>query len=216
MEMIKLKTLEGELIDLPIDQGDNNFIDLKKEYTIDNCSEELRQLILENYHDINTNHDWFDFIYEDFKNICDIIGIKVKNIYFSGFSSQGDGACFTGYYDYKQGSYKNIKEFAPHDEELHEIVLNLSKIQKLNFYKLESEITHNDHYYHYNSIGIEIYNNHSSQYEGIQELEIEIRNLCKWLYKQLEENYDCLVSTEAIIETLQANEYKFNGRGEII
>lgn len=40
--------------------------------------------------------DWWDCAYSDFKERMRGIGIEVDKMYFSGFWSQGDGACFEG------------------------------------------------------------------------------------------------------------------------
>lgn len=68
--------------------------------------------LLEKYRDTNVQHDWWDFIYEQFVEKLKEIGIEVETgaqqtrsgrvvhhpqIFFSGFWSQGDGACFAGY-----------------------------------------------------------------------------------------------------------------------
>jgi len=55
-----------------------------------------RDEILDKYRQFNIEHQWWDSTYEDFKSDMEDIGIDVDKIYFSGFSSQGDGACFEG------------------------------------------------------------------------------------------------------------------------
>lgn len=40
--------------------------------------------------------DWWDSTYDCFKERMTAIGISVDKMYFSGFCSQGDGACFEG------------------------------------------------------------------------------------------------------------------------
>ena len=73
--------------------------------------------------------DW-EFVYEDAAEVADILGIDLRqrrvqlmggghryepSIYFSGFWSQGDGACFEGTYRYAKGATKKIREYAPQD-----------------------------------------------------------------------------------------------------
>jgi hypothetical protein len=56
-----------------------------------------RDEILDKYRQWNVEHvDWGDCVYETFK--CDMaaIGVRVDKMFFSGFWSQGDGACFEG------------------------------------------------------------------------------------------------------------------------
>lgn len=75
-------------------------------------SEERRDALLEKHRNTNVEHvEWWDSVYEQFvedcveKGICvDYYNIKTvsgkpavrPSIYFSGFCSQGDGACFGG------------------------------------------------------------------------------------------------------------------------
>ena len=42
--------------------------------------------------------DWHEFVIDGAKEVGALLGIEIDNIWFSGFSSQGDGACFTGSY----------------------------------------------------------------------------------------------------------------------
>jgi hypothetical protein len=59
-----------------------------------------REEILDKYRDWNVNHvDWWDCVEETFKSDMSAIGICVDKIHFSGFWSQGDGACFEGAVD---------------------------------------------------------------------------------------------------------------------
>lgn len=56
-----------------------------------------RTALLEKYRDINVNHhDWWDCVESDFVEDMKAVGITVSQLNFSGFWSQGDGACFAG------------------------------------------------------------------------------------------------------------------------
>ena len=57
-------------------------------------------------------------------------------IWFSGFWSQGDGACFEGRYAYAPRASLRIRDYAPRDTELHRIADALQALQRLNFYQL--------------------------------------------------------------------------------
>ena len=61
-------------------------------------SPERRNKLLEQYRyrEVDDGCEWWDFIEEQFEEQCLEVGIRVDNMYFSGFSSQGDGACFEG------------------------------------------------------------------------------------------------------------------------
>lgn len=75
-------------------------------------SEERRDKLLEEYRNVNVEHDWWDGLIEDFAEQLTEVGITVDthevklmngktrqdpSIYFSGFWSQGDGAYFEGH-----------------------------------------------------------------------------------------------------------------------
>ena len=143
--------------------------------------------------------------------------IEIKDIYFSGFSSQGDGACFEGNYSYEKQSLKNIKAYAPLDEDLHNIAKELQKIQRKNFYGLWANVKHSGHYYHEMSTNIQVGSDNESMggandeaHEGIQEI---LRSFMQWMYSRLEKEHDYLTSEEAIKESIIANEVEFNEDG---
>lgn len=56
----------------------------------------MNQKLIEKHWDINLHEDWHEYTIDDFKERMCMIGIEVDAVYFSGFSSQGDGACFEG------------------------------------------------------------------------------------------------------------------------
>jgi hypothetical protein len=189
-------------------------------YKFNELSEEAKEKAIEKLYDINTDYEWYDFTYCDAKEIGAIIGIDINNIYFSGFSFQGDGACFEGSYSYKKGSLKAIKKYAPKDEVLHQIAKNLQAIQSENFYKLHASIKHSGYYYHENCTNIDVYHcddiyrNITKETEGgIKEA---LRDFMRWIYSTLEKEYDYLTSKENIIETIKANDYEFTAEGDLV
>lgn len=69
-------------------------------------------------------------------------------IWFSGFSSQGDGASLEATVQYTKGSAREIRVYAPQDQILHSIADRLQAAQRQNFYKLSADVTHRWRYYH--------------------------------------------------------------------
>lgn len=78
--------------------------------------------------------------------------IETKLFYFSELS---DGASFTGRYSYEKGCLKAIKEYAPKDEKLHELVKSIVTRQKPHFYKLQCVIYSASIYCHANTMQFE-------------------------------------------------------------
>ena len=114
-------------------------------YTFDELSDRAKEKARDWYRERRAlDYGWWECTYEDVDNIFKIIGItsddyvkcmdgtmrrKGPDIRFSGFSSQGDGACFEGSYNYKKGALKAIRAYAPKDEELHRIVRELQELE---------------------------------------------------------------------------------------
>ena len=61
-------------------------------------SEQDRRRLLDEHRD-PLDYSWWYAIYEVFREDMEAIGVHVSRIYFSGFWSQGSGACFEGYVD---------------------------------------------------------------------------------------------------------------------
>jgi len=173
-------------------------------------SESNQAQVIENYYDINTDYEWWECEFEDYKAIGEIFGINISNIFFSGFSSQGDGACFDGEYSYNKQAIKKIKEYASTDTELHRIAKDLQTIQSRYFYGLTASVKQSGHYFHAYCTNIEVYDNIHEEYYGGDEITRLLRDFMNWIYKSLEKQYWFLVSDEAVKETIECNEYDFD------
>lgn len=184
------------------------------------------------YRQVDLDHDWFAFVYDDFERICAIIGVDLKTvpvrhcgggtqrkpcIWFSGFWSQCDGACFEGCYSYAKNAPRKIRDHAPKDGELHRIADVLQVIQRRNFYQLHATVTHRDRYHHEYSMAISVERDSpiwQDMTADAEETVIEaLRDLARWLYRQLESEYDYLTSDEAVDEAITANAYTFTAGG---
>lgn len=189
-------------------------------YQFNELSEDAQEKALEKYWDWNVDDSWWsDFIIDDTKEIAKIIGIDIDNIFFSGFWSQGDGACFEGSYSYAKGSVKAIKAYAPQEFEIHRIAQCLQDIQRKNFYGLWANVKHSGHYYHEMCTQIQVGSDNESMggandeaYYEIQEL---LRDFMRWIYKRLEDEFEYQSSKDVLVESWKANETEFNENGTI-
>lgn len=202
-----------------------------KAYKFSELSDSAKEKAINDNRNTNVDYsDWYDSVYEMVETAAKLIGIELKQkpvklmngetrydpaIYFSGFSSQGDGACFEGSYSYAKGAVKAIKAEFPTYEALHRIAADLQAVQAKEFYLLEADVTHNDHYYHYNSVNIEVYRS-DDQYRDLVDgsesgVTEALRSFCKWIYKCLNDEYDYLTSDEVIKETIEAMEFTEEG-----
>lgn len=184
-------------------------------------SDEARQAAFEALGDINVDYEWWDTVYDDAKTIGKLMGIDIDNIYFSGFSSKGDGACFEGCYEYVKGSRAAVKAHAPKDEELLRIATELAAVQRRCFYQVRAGVKHSGHYYHRFCTDIAVdFESHISGHDyysphdeaAVAEL---LRDFMHWIYRQLETEHDYLIGDAAIVETIEANDFEFAVDGEL-
>jgi len=178
----------------------------------------------------------YDCVYEDAATIADLLGIDIRQtrktlmggghrydptVYWSGFWSQGDGACYEGTYKYKAGSVKAVKAHCG-DEEIHRIVESLAKVQRKFFYHLTANCKHRGHYYHSGCMEVSVdidsdadYSDSKAWRDAEDEVTQLLRDFADWIYKQLENEFEYQSSDEAVAEAMAANEYEFYEDGSI-
>jgi hypothetical protein len=184
--------------------------------------------ILDKHRHYNTEHtDWWDAVYDDFKADMDKVGIEVERMYFSGFSSQGDGACF-------EGRVYSWGDFLPSISYTDSALISLAE-QAWSF-----RVKHRGHYYHENCTSfasdmacpsdycyseldefVRAYSPYKTEiqdavfltilqgydYDSLHnEFEEEFKSHMRDLYNRLEVEYDALTSDESVLETLHAND----------
>jgi len=165
------------------------------------------------------DYEWWDSVYEDAITCAALLGIEIDKIYFSGFSSQGDGACFEGSYAYAKGSAKAIREHAPQDIDLHSIADRLQDLQRGWFYGLSASVKQSGHYMHEMCTAINVYDEreNSSDSRSIVDAEEDLigllREYMQWIYSNLMKEYDWLNDDEQVDESITINEYEFNEDG---
>lgn len=201
-------------------------------YGFDELSDAAKDAARAWYREGGFDYDWYDAVYDGFERIAEIIGLDLKTrsvrlmgggmrqdpcIWFTGFWSQGDGACFESRYSYRKGAPRRIREYAPQDAELHRIADALQAVQRRNFYELCADLSHRGRYYHEYCMAISVerdsptYQDMTVDAEGL--LIEALRDLARWLYRQLEREYDYLTSDEVVDGAIVANRYTFTEAG---
>lgn len=187
-----------------------------KAYTVNELSQEAREKVLEKYHDINIDNDWYQPIVEGFDEDMAEWGVEAK-LRFSGFCSQGDGACFvTDTVDTDLLIRKLHEEFHAIPEDC----LHYSKNLSVSVQKVHAAFA--NRYEHENTITACVYNDseHIIQSTDCDALESVItawaRRESLTVYRKLEKYYNELTEDIAVIETLEENEYLFTENGNII
>ena len=181
-------------------------------------SEQLKDELIEKYRSINVDYDWWECVYEDTKIEMESKGINVYDINFSGFHSQGDGACFIGRIDMAQ--FLKVHQLE-------------QKYMAATFFAGQGELwatldQGNSRYYHEQTVSaslvVDSYNNYEEDstryqvYETMQkvlddewkDLEDDVNNICRGymqdLYRKLRDEHQYLTSDEAVWETIEGDE----------
>ena len=221
-------------------------------YTFDELSDTAKEKAREWYRDGQLDYDWWEFVYDDALRMAEILGIEIDyryhpasgrpgskgwkepKIWFSGFWSQGDGACWEGTYRYKPGAAKAMAAEAPEryqygkpdgttewtenagNKELNRIAKALQAVQARQFYKLEASVSQRGFYHHSGCMSVEV-THADSMYRDIGDAEDEIttlmRDFADWIYARLESEHDWLTSDEQVDEALRGGGYTFNEDG---
>jgi len=190
-----------------------------------------KERALKEYAYINVDDDWYSSIIDDFKNLCETIGIDidVKKTYFRGFYSQGDGSTFQASVNIPMliNAIPNQrwKEYAPALEfdfpmvDFDGRLIGLIQKESLD---ASPKIVGSERWY---SVTADLsyqlpYTNH--RYDGI---EAELKNLEAWLqviadklnrylYKSLQAEYEYQTDEKAVVEAVEANEFQFTADGK--
>lgn len=203
-------------------------------FEFEELSEKAKARAREHYLSHGLSDGWWYSVYEDAIATAAILGITIDNhtdtrrgngrgpkIYFSGFSSQGDGASFEGSYRPVKGDIvAAIKAHAPEDKALHTIAENLALLQVTarltdSFPLMALGIASEGHYCHSGSMVAKF------EYDGktddlpsedqADKLLRHLREFADWIYEQLEAENDYLCSDEYVDESLADDEFDEDG-----
>lgn len=174
---------------------------------------------------------WAESVTDSAKEIGKLFGFTIDDIYWSGFSSQGDGACFVGSWNPSLADFAKWRKDGWEDKELHRIADVLESIAK-DFPNASCHIKHTGHYYHSHSVSIDcdlMADDYYDTDDPIQEAAFKVREAladktdddlieaCRdfmdWIYASLEKEWDYINADEQVDESLRANEYEFSEDG---
>jgi len=170
-------------------------------------SEKQQKKVIENFkQDVHNDMEFLsDDIFINYKELLSILGFNDVEIMYSGFYSQGDGACFTAKFDYpvnKKDILLGIKkanlDYILEDNKIKELFNEIELFNEENDFTVEN-ITHNGRYYHEYSVSC--YNN------SLLEL---VREISRVIYNELYAQYEYIHSDEYIEESINCNSYEFD------
>lgn len=180
-------------------------------YKFDELSEEAKKKAIENLWDCNVDYDWWDFIYEDANNV----GLKI-----TGFDlDRGDNVDIEFVDTAKDTAESILKE---HGEQTETYLLAKSFLERFIIEESEEEkystlyqdITpENEKEEILESKYADKMNNAQDEMENLSEDFLE--DLSNLYLTMLKEEYEYKTSEEAIIESIEANEWEFTEDGKM-
>ena len=195
-------------------------------YQFDELDEKAKERAREWYRQGNWDDSfWSECVIDDAKEIGKYMGIAIDNVYFSGFWSQGDGACFEGTWRASDVEVDKLKEYAPQDKKLHRIVDGLAELAK-EYPDGYFKVTHRGHYSHSGCTSFDVelpceqeeeLEYDSPEYKALQiklnedeDALIELaRDFMDWIYRTLEKEWEYENADEQVDEAIRANKYEF-------
>lgn len=178
-------------------------------------------------------------VIEDAAQIAEMMGIDLRQrsvrligggtrqepaIYWSGFSSQGDGACFEGDWHACNVKPGAVAAHVGDSEQCREIKRIAAEFERLaaEFPCADFQVAHRGRYSHEHSVefdftlgrGHELTDEQAARADDAEEeLAEAARDFMRWIYRQLEKEYEYTRSDEQVDESIIANEYEFEEDG---
>ena len=160
-------------------------------YGIEELSDRAKEAARFWYRETCLDHEWYDFVYEDFETICRILGIALRA--------------------------KGIRAHAPQDTELHRIADTLQEAQRRNFFQLHTTIRQRGNYCHEYGMAIEVERDTPTWQpptDGAEDVVTEaLPNLACWLYRQLRSEYEHQTSDAVVDEVISGSDWAFTADG---
>lgn len=210
-------------------------------YQFNELSDEAKQKAIDNNRHWNiSDPDWYQLVLDSWYQLLSSIGIDDAQIGFSGFCSQGDGACIhdASFDSEKLSAFmanvpKACDSWGNESESALQALLvhKLGGVQSdkrlwswLSFFNVLDEfsfnmVTVNNRYSHENCHRLELegYTGRDNVDSIVDECADELnelrRSLCQPIYSSLRDEYEYLTSDSAIAESLEANECEFDIEG---
>lgn len=164
-----------------------------------------------------------DYIIEDAKTIAAMLGWSISEVRYSGFYSQGDGAMFVGtmHHNTNPQWLCSISAYAPTDTVLHDIATRWHMLQQSNEFALSAGVRHSGSYSHEYCTEFDCFDSRTEDgYVELTETEDKIkeiaRDFMRWIYKQLEDEYEFQTCDSMLRELLDNNDYEFTEDGKSI
>lgn len=207
----------------------------KQVFTFKELTAKAKEKAVEWYRDLESqDSDWWDHVYTDAETMAAALGIELDQkritlmnggtatepaIYFSGFGSQGDGACFEGRYADVPCAVKAIEALCD-DVALIALAGRLDALQARYDGKLVARVKQSGHYSHSGCTDIDVELDGADEdepstvlLEDENELIRILRGFMDWIYRQLQDEDEHRLSDETITSALEDSDIEFEKDG---
>ena len=186
-------------------------------YTFDELDDAAKERAREWWRRVGEGDDfWSEWPLDDAKAVLKLIGFTIDRIYYSGFWSQGDGACFEGAWSAANVNATALKAYAPVDKELHRIA-DAVQAFAVRYPGAFLTVKHRGHYYHqYETVfTVQAFDNEDNEIDVDEQPIIDAaRDAMEWIYRQLKATYEYKDADAQVDDTIRANEYEFTKEGK--
>lgn len=200
-------------------------------YQFDELSDAAKEKARDWFREASIDDDfWHESAIDDFATqLAPLLGWAIDKprgqrtghaVYFSGFSSQGDGASFEGSWAASAVKGKQAAGNMPDDAKWQQIAAEYARIAAA-YPDATASVKTTGRYSHSGCTEFDVFDNDESEsaaYPCTDELRDEFvqlsRDLMDWLYRQLEGEYEYQNADEQIDETIRCNEYEFTADGK--
>ena len=196
---------------------------LIKLYRFEELDKKTQEKVLEDSRYILTTDNWYAYTLSFWEYNLTKMGFMDAQIYFSGFYSQGDGAYFTAVCDDVKIMDTMVRCYGHDygwDYKRARLWLELSERNLILFYTYQQN--HHLHKYSVKYYAEELFTGVSDIF--VQKCAVKklsdyfsawCNELCDAIYEDLQNEYEYLVSDDAIVEFFDANEFEFLADGTI-
>lgn len=189
------------------------------------------------------DYEWWEGVYEMAIEDGRELGFYIDKIYFSGFSSQGDGACWIGQVDVRQWLEKHVADSIG--------VSAWCQLIQEDVVGKHLQVTQSGRYNHENTMQFGDVVDRTDDYEDdwkmelpsifkgmdvqhlfdiivtdpdchikstealTQAIEESAKDYARDIYQRLREEYDFLTTDEMMLDHFEANDYHFTNEGEL-
>lgn len=179
-------------------------------YSFDELSKEAQQKAIEKECEIISEYWTGDFVLDTCTEWLNLLGFYGTKIYYSGFWSQGDGACFIGKYSFDKNAVDKITTDYPQFTELQDIAKRLQELQQKVDNSLVASISQRGMYCHENSMEFHIdMDTEEFNCEAEELFIIVCQDIAKMIYNYIYKCYEYDTSEESAKENILANDYEF-------